>query len=819
MSTKYNILYNGHLALENGKQAVNNAYKDNYWNILPIERMQISEEIIMPGQSKNQDFERAEEKAIKAVQKHGMNIGGKEKNPQIDEAYLLLGKARYFDQRFIPALEAFNYILYKYPTSDKINQAKIWREKTNIRLDNNELAISNLKRLLEQEDLKDQDLADATSMLAQAYINSKVLDSAVWQLNKAAQSTKSNDERGRYRFIQGQLYNKLALKDSANWAFNKVIALNRKTPRAYLIAAHLEKARNVDALGGDKLAMLELLHELKDNRENRPYLGAIYYEIAQYHLKEAADSLAVAYYNKSLRTNSNDKILIAKDYENLGDIAFDFTEYKKAGAYYDSTLVNMALNSKPYRIIKRKRDNLSDVIYYEDIAAANDSILGLVAMTPDQRMAFFESYTETLKTQAAALKEEEAQRERNQGIAQVNQTPNRFGKSVGLTASSGGPSANSNSNFYFYNQTTVAYGKNEFRKNWGNRELKDNWRWASINKANTTAIAENNTEDEPENALFNPEFYVAQIPSSAQVIDSMVTERNRAYYQLGVIYKEKFKEYALSKSKFQALLALNPDQKLVLPTKYNLYKLYQLTSENAEAEIAKNDIISNYPESRYAAILKNPEAALEKDASSPESVYANLYQAFQDEAYQDVVTESERYLTIFEGEPIVPKMELLKAQALGRLYGFEAYSKALNFVAYNYANTQEGQQAQDIIDNLFPKISSTEFVDNPEERSYKIIYPFQATNTIGITEFVAKLEKETKQVNVFNLSVSVDFYTKDTSFVVVHGLRSKQGAMGYAASLEEKKKNKIIKPHFAISSSNYATVQIHKNVDAYLAVN
>ncbi len=100
----------------------------------------------------------------------------------MDEAYLLLGKSRYFDQRFVPALEAFNYILYKYPASDKINQAKIWREKTNIRLDNDELAIKNLKRLLKQEELEDQDLADATSMLAQAYLNTKSVDSAITQL-------------------------------------------------------------------------------------------------------------------------------------------------------------------------------------------------------------------------------------------------------------------------------------------------------------------------------------------------------------------------------------------------------------------------------------------------------------------------------------------------------------------------------------------------------------------------------------------------------------------------------------------------------------
>jgi hypothetical protein len=41
----------------------------------------------------------------------------------------MLGKSRYYDQRFIPALDAFNYILYKYPNSSKIYEAKIWREK------------------------------------------------------------------------------------------------------------------------------------------------------------------------------------------------------------------------------------------------------------------------------------------------------------------------------------------------------------------------------------------------------------------------------------------------------------------------------------------------------------------------------------------------------------------------------------------------------------------------------------------------------------------------------------------------------------------
>ena len=146
LNTKYNVLYNGNLALDAGLKEIEESYKDNYWEILPIERLSIVDEFSKESETQNQNFERAEEKAVKAVQTHGMNIKGKEKNPQIDEAYILLGQSRYFSGRFIPALEAFNYVLFKYPGSSNINLAKIWRAKTNLRLQNEGTALENLKR-------------------------------------------------------------------------------------------------------------------------------------------------------------------------------------------------------------------------------------------------------------------------------------------------------------------------------------------------------------------------------------------------------------------------------------------------------------------------------------------------------------------------------------------------------------------------------------------------------------------------------------------------------------------------------------------------
>ena len=817
VTAEFNALYNGYNALEQGKSSLNSSYFDDYWDVLPIERMQISEDIVLPGQSKNENFTRAEEKAAKAIQKHSIAIAGKERNPQMDEAYLLLGKSRYFDQRFIPALEAFNYILYKYPASDKINQAKIWREKTNIRLDNDELAIKNLKRLLRQEDLEGQDLADATSMLAQAYLNIKVVDTAITQLEIAAQATKNNDERGRYRFIQGQLYNQLGYKDSANIVFDRVIELNRKTPRIYMISAYLEKIKNFDFENGNKLEVTELLAELEENRENRPFLDKIYHQIGEYNRMNESDSMAVTYYNKSLRTNTVDKRLEAKNYEILGDMNFDKSIYRTAGEYYDSTMTSLVLNSKPYRIIKRKRDNLEDVIYYEAVAQVNDSVLNLVNLPEAERLVYFENLIEKLKAAAEEEKKkaEAAERNNNSGLAIVN--------NAGSQSSRVGPQ-NQATVFYFYNPTTVAYGKNEFVKIWGDRKLEDNWRWSSKGKSGgRNSIVDNNAilASASEDERFDPQFYISKIPTDEKIIDSISKERNYAYYQLGLIYKEKFKEYELAKDKLQSLLKSDPEERLVLPSKYNLYKIYELLGESDEASISKGEIIKTYPESRYASILENPELVSDKDENSPESLYEALYIQHENQEYLEVISKSKDYINTFDGEPIIPKFELLKATATGRLYGFEAYKEAISALAVTYANTNEGKQAQNIQTNVLPKIASSDFIEENDSivSNHKVIFQFNNIESEKVLGFQQTLDEVLKSIRYYDLKSSVDVYNPELKFVIIHGFKNAQVAKTFDQLLTKENKKKIKTPYFAISSANYQIIQIHKNLDSYLNIN
>ena len=76
LNTKYNVLYNGNIAFEEGREQLNQSYRDNYWEILPVERLEVTDEIKLDSEDNNPNFIIAEEKATKAIQKHSMNIDG-----------------------------------------------------------------------------------------------------------------------------------------------------------------------------------------------------------------------------------------------------------------------------------------------------------------------------------------------------------------------------------------------------------------------------------------------------------------------------------------------------------------------------------------------------------------------------------------------------------------------------------------------------------------------------------------------------------------------------------------------------------------------
>ncbi len=828
LNSEYNTLYNGDVALDKGIQELKSGYVDNFWSILPVERMQIPEEAQLPGQKpKNENFERAETKATKAIQKHSMNIKGAEKNMQMDEAYLLLGKTRYYDLRFIPALEAFNYILYKYSNSDKIYEAKVWREKANVRLENDELAIKNLERLIKQEKLSSKVYADANALLSQAYINLEKNDTAIGPLKRALNSTRLKEEKARYHFILGQLYESLDYKDSAYAEFQKIIEMKRKSPKIYVMQAHARQFQLLDPTA-DTIAFLKKYEKLFKDRENRPHLDILNHQMALFYDKLNKKKEAIKYYNVSLRSKSTDTYLEASNYRNLAKIYFDKAKYAQAGQYYDSTLTKLVKKNREYFTIQKKRENLDDVIKYEGIVTVNDSILKLVAMAESERKDYFDNFIKKLKEKDEAIKAEELKKQQlaggnNTGIQNItNELPNQnanLGLPKGPTPKPFSPS--SGNGFYFYNPTTVAYGKIEFRKRWGKRALSENWRISSISENNgninpdedliaTNSENQGQPTDTTNIEKYNVDFYIKQIPTDQKVIDSLFKQRNNSNYQLGIIYKEKFKEYKLSASKFETVLFNKPEEKLVLPSLYNLYKIYDLI-DKPKAETYKIQIISNYPNTRYAQILQGKISEENNSSENPREVYKKIYKQFNDQEYSSVLENVQKSLSNFAGEDIIPKFELLKANTVGKIKGLEEYKKALSYIAINYPNTEESKKAQSILEVNIPRLEQLTFAKDSLSKSWKILYKANKKEDVETKTLIEKIKKLIVEKRYENYSVSYDVYNETENFVVVHGISSREYATFLIELLRDTKEYKVKTAAKVISTENYTIIQIKKN--------
>ena len=831
LNTKYNVLYNGDIALDKGIEDLKTQYKDDFWQLLPVERMVISKENALPGENvTNVNFERAEEKATKAIQKRSMNIGGKEKNSQMDEAHLLLGKARYYDLRFVPALEAFNYVLYKYPESDKIYEVKIWREKTNMRMENDALAVINLRKLLREIKFKDQIFADANATLAQAYLNLEQKDSALVKLQVATQYTKSDEEKARYQFITGQLLNGIGQKDSAFVAFQSIIDMKRKAPRRYVIQAHLQQAKQFDYKTGDTIAFLKKYDDLLKDRENRPFLDFINHQVALFYDQQDNHKQATHYYNESLQSRSEDQYLLASNYRNLATLNFDDAKYPTAGKYYDSTLTVLDGRTREFKAIKKKRENLEDVIKYEDIAQKNDSILSLLQMSKEGRTAYFDKYIVELK---AKDKKEAELLKKKQELEEIKANAGMMGDDSPVSASrnANGPPPDigpkSTETFYFYNPSTVSFGKNEFRKKWGRRNLDDNWRWSQNSNAadkdsqkeDADAIAAAQREqdaegDGTEDPRYTADYYTSKLPTKQEDIDVLIKDRNFAYFQLGVIYKEKFKEYKLASDKLEKLLKNDPEERLILPAMYNLFKIYEIT-DPSKALAMKQRILAKYPDSRYAQIISNEGLSAEQLSQTPEAKYEGLYKKYEVNTTVTLLDEVEDAIDLYTGDEIVSKFELLKANIVGKLKGVEEYKTALNFVALNYPNSTEGKTAETLLTKNIPYLQKLKF-DGEKATTWKLIY--KITDTINAKDriLVDKIKKFTSERTVEKLSYSVDTYLMEEVLLVVHGIPTEEKAKDIVTILQDYKDFKIKEAVVIISTENYKVVQVQKNLEEYI---
>ena len=790
--TKYNVLFNGEEAFDLGLKELHEQYQDNFSQILPVEPIKMSGVIQLDG-IENKNFERAEEKAIKTIQLHSMVFKGVQRNYKIDDAYILLGKARYYNERFLPALEAFNHLLTNYGKSERIPEAAIWAEKTNLRLGKDKIAIEKLHNLLVTEKIKKKDKAEAFATLGQAYINQEKYPEAASALYSAGKYTQNNALKGRYYFIAAQLYEKQKQRDSAVTAYDKVIHQNWKIPRRLWVEALAGKARNKDFSAEDKKSFLEYLSKLEKRYEHKDLLDVLYFSHASI-IEEENKAMATDFYRKSLKNNKNNAPLKAKSHEKLADIFFERKDYTSAYHHLDSTLAYVPEYTFERLYIERKKENLAKITELEHLVKQNDSILKVAKLPKEEQQLFFQKHIDSLLAIAQNKQEKNTADEFGMGLLLQN-TPEQQGKK-----------------FYFYNPMAVAYGKQQFQQYWGNRHLEDNWRWSAREEKLIVKTAENsqNQENETQENTLTPEFYISQLPKSETELAELEKNSNQALYQLGILYKAKFNDSELAISKLEKITTPNIEPDFEAAILYELYKNYS-NLNNSKAEHIKMQLLNKYPNSDYASILKGAESSQQRKDQQALAFLEEMTSDFEQGKIVETLLRLEEENVLYQETAFAPQLEVLKAKAMARLKGIIPYKESLGKIATNYPDTNESNQAKELLEKL-KDVEKEMFLPDGKTKSWKIVItdlPFEGREKIKI-EIAENLKRISDKI-----SISEDIYDAEQTWIVVHGLQNRSTADDIAQQLSEiVSKNKG--NSFSIATENYRLLQIRKEKEKYL---
>lgn len=783
-TTKFNVLFNGEEAIRSGIVAEVLSHQPNFWDQLPVEPFPLID-LFSLEVKENPSFTRAEEKAVIAVQKHSMLIGDQQRNTQIDEAYMLLGKARFYNGRYLQALDAFNYVIDQLPNANSRRNAQIWKAKVFLQLLQEQRAAAIFLELIDQNELTVSEYVEVYAHLAKAYIALNQPEKATKPLYNAAAGVKDKALQARYYYLLGQLHDNLEHKDSAALAYQSVINLNRRIPRIFWIHAKLNQL-NTNQL--DLESTQKAYKKLTKYEENKKYLDKIHFSHASYSLSHFDTIAAKNLINASLRTNTKDKMLKGLAYETMGEVFFDENQFVTAGAYLDSTLNVLEPKTRRFRKITRKRNKLNDIIKYETNRQTSDSLLALMTKTPEEQASIFTRYIADLK-EADSLQKQQQQQKQQQSTANTSFF---------------------DSEFYFYNSAMRSRGESEFFRIWGNISKTDNWRYAN-QQAETETIVDTATETEQkiEKAVevdprYMLETYINQIPPP-EARDSLVQVRNTAYFDAGLAYKEQFAAYLQAKDRLLTLLSFDSDY--TLPSLYHLYQIEEETG-GAKALTYKNQIISEYPNSQYAAILQNPEAA-EGALARFEERYTLLEERFKAQAFEEVIDQSFDAILSLQDENLRSRFSLLRAHAIGRLDGIAAYERALSEVALAFPNQKAGEEASRRlleVRDLKPK-------EEKEGERYLVYFVFDRADH----ELTQNLQKRVAEIIMqqglqSSVKATIDIYDRNTEFLVIQRFTSEEQATDYRnyllKNISELSKNK----NFVALTSALRDALIFKNL-------
>ncbi|MCL6101358.1 MAG: tetratricopeptide repeat protein, partial [Bacteroidetes bacterium] len=141
LTSHYNVYFNANESVKAGISQMDKSVVEDYTRLLPV----FPETNAMAAQASVHEMEYAVQKCLKLIADHSITKSPRrrsnnsekykafasqsEYNTWIDDTYLLMGRAYYYQRNFHKAQESFNYILHNFSNQPTRNPAFLWLAK------------------------------------------------------------------------------------------------------------------------------------------------------------------------------------------------------------------------------------------------------------------------------------------------------------------------------------------------------------------------------------------------------------------------------------------------------------------------------------------------------------------------------------------------------------------------------------------------------------------------------------------------------------------------------------------------------------------
>lgn len=819
----YNGYFWGKLAFDEGIDNLKQTHKEDYTDIIPV--------YVYPDPTDDgalyPNMSRAIKKADTMIQKHTITNKAKKEIPDavhyIKYCYLLLAEAHLYKNDLLEASDILDYATKEYRKTDYRDEAVIWQARTYNELGSVSKAEEDVDLLRTDKKLPKKLIPEALAVVADWNMRIGQYAEVQAQLQKALRYEKDKKAKARYFFIIAQIAERAGENKKAYDCYTQCLMLHPYNDMDF--EARIKRA--ILYLGGDKENekikenLVKMLRPTKyiDNRDQ------IYYALAEIALKESDEPLATTDLNKSIKASTTNKIQKAISFLALGNIAFDHESYKPARLYYDSAVKALPKKYRGRDTIVTRQQDLDKLVKALNIIDREDSLQKIAKL--GQKGA--EKYVDSLM---ASEQKENEKKEREKQILDINQV------NIPVIGASNGK-------WYFYNPSAVSQGIAEFIQHWGNRPLEDNWRRSSKIADNLQATTGNDTtrndstrriayskKDSIKNKSGRGKF-MKNIPLTDAQMQASNDSLIEAYSTVGFIYEEHIKNYHKAEETYEEMLTRFPDNKYKLYAYYNLYKMYTQTGNQERADYYKNILLTKYPDTEYALLIKSPEKYRQQQEANRQEIlkiYAATLASYKEQNYAEVLNQCAQVDSLYPKNPEMPKFAFMEAGAIGHAKGLEAYKNALEKVIIDYPKDTLKVVAQSILDYLnkkpkeavkLPKTDTVIYLKD-KDTTYFYILAIDNKQAGKITEVSQSLNLMNKNIYSQNHLTTEDlFLNSSQQILVTRKFRSEAEAKDYWSYVNSTPN--ILKAlssgsyqAFYISNKNFSILIKHGKSDEYI---